>query len=67
MAADRVRERLPNPAHIAGGYTKNGTKLILAEGLGDGRQACDPLICKPEPASAFDFKPGTAFRGLSSG
>ena len=32
MAADRVRERLPNPAHIAGGYTKNGTKLILAEG-----------------------------------
>ena len=32
MAADRARERLPNPAHIAGGYTKNATKLILAEG-----------------------------------
>lgn len=68
MAIDKARELLRNQSQIAGGYTKNGAKLILAEvQKEDGQEAVDQLIRELDLETIFNFNPGTVFKGLCSG
>lgn len=68
MTINKARELLRNQSQIAGGYTKNGTKLILAEVLKEHEQkVVDQLIRELDLETIFDFKPGTVFKGLTSG
>jgi len=47
----------------AGGYIRNGARLILAEVLADqGQAAVDELIRKFDFENLFGLKPGTVFR-----
>lgn len=68
MTLDKARELLRNQSQVAGGYTKNGAKLILAEAQKEhGQEAVDQLIRELDLENVFDFKPGTFFKGLTSG
>ena len=64
MTLDKARELLLKQAQIAGGYTRNGARLILAEVQREhGQQAVDDLIRQLDLESLFGFKPGTRFKG----
>ncbi len=65
MTLDKARELLAKQVQVAGGYTRNGAKLILAEVYKEhGQQAVDRLIEEFDLESLFGFKPGTRFRGF---
>lgn len=67
MTLEKARELLSKQAQVAGGYTRNGAKLILAEVHKEhGQQAVDNLIRELNLEQIFDFKPGTVFKGLPS-
>lgn len=67
MNLDKARELLRNQSQVAGGYTRNGAKLILAEVQKEhGQEAVDALITELELDKVFDFKPGTFFKDLTS-
>ena len=64
MTLDKARELIRKQAEIAGGYTRNGARLILAEvGREHGQQAVDDLIHELDLEKIFGFKPGTRFKG----
>ncbi len=68
MTLDKARELLRSQAQVAGGYTKNGAKLILAEVQKEhGQKSVDQLIRELDLETIFDFKPSTFFKGLTSG
>ena len=68
MTLDKARELLRNQAQVAGGYTKNGAKLILTEVQKEhGQKSVDQLIRELDLETIFDFKPGAFFKGLTSG
>ncbi len=64
MTLDKARELLRQQAQIAGGYTRNGARLILAEvGREHGQAAVDALIRELDLEQVFGFAPGTRFKG----
>ena len=64
MTLDKARELLRQQAQIAGGYTRNGARLILAEvGREHGQAAVDALIRELDLEQVFGFVPGTRFKG----
>ena len=64
MTLDKARELLLKQAQVAGGYTRNGARLILAEvGREHGQQAVDNLIRELDLENIFGFTPGTRFKG----
>jgi hypothetical protein len=65
MTLDKARELLRNQAQVAGGYTRNGARLILAEvGKEHGQAAVDELIRELDLERVFGFKEGTGFKGF---
>jgi hypothetical protein len=65
MTLDKARELLAKQVQVAGGYTRNGAKLILAEVYREhGREAVDRLIEEFDLETHFGFKPGMRFRGF---
>ncbi len=65
MTLDKARELLRNQAQVAGGYTRNGARLILAEvGKEHGQTAVDALIRELDLEQIFGFKEGTVFKGF---
>lgn len=64
MTLDKARELLRQQSQIAGGYTRNGARLILAEvGREHGQAAVDALIRELDLEQVFGFAPGTRFKG----
>ena len=64
MTLEKARELLLNQVKVAGGYTRNGARLILAEVHREhGQQAVDGLIRELDLEKIFNFKPGTVFKG----
>ena len=64
MTIEKARELLLKQAEVAGGYTRNGARLILAEvGREHGQQAVDDLIRELDLENIFGFTPGTRFKG----
>ncbi len=64
MTLEKARELLTNQTKVAGGYTRNGARLILAEVQKEhGQEAVDGLIRELDLEKIFNFKPGTAFKG----
>ena len=64
MTLDKARELLRQQSQIAGGYTRNGARLILAEvGREHGQAAVDALIQELDLEQVFGFAPGTRFKG----
>jgi len=65
MTLEKARELLAKQAQVAGGYTRNGARLILAEVQREhGQEAVDSLIRELDLENVFGFKPGTVFKGL---
>jgi len=65
MTLDKARELLEKQAQVAGGYTRNGARLILAEVQKEhGQTAVDRLIRELELERIFGFKEGTRFEGF---
>ena len=65
MTLDKARELLTNQTKVAGGYTRNGARLILAEVQKEhGQEAVDGLIRELDLERIFNFKPGTVFKGV---
>lgn len=65
MTLDKARELLEKQSQVAGGYTRNGARLILAEVHKEhGQGAVDRLIRELELERIFGFKEGTRFEGL---
>ncbi len=65
MTLDKARELLEKQAQVAGGYTRNGARLILAEVLKEhGQSAVDSLIRELNLEETFGFKEGTVFKGF---
>jgi hypothetical protein len=65
MTLDKARELLSKQAQVAGGYTRNGARLILAEvGKEHGQAAVDGLIRELDLERVFGFKEGTEFKGF---
>lgn len=65
MTLDKARELLAKQVQVAGGYTRNGAKLILAEVYKEhGQEAVDRLIEEFGLEELFGFKPGMRFRGF---
>jgi hypothetical protein len=65
MTLDKARELLGKQAQVAGGYTRNGARLILAEvGKEHGQAAVDELIRELDLERVFGFKEGTGFKGF---
>ena len=63
MTLDKARELLINQSKVAGGYTRNGAKLILAEvNKEHGQDAVDGLIRELNLEETFGFKEGTHFK-----
>ena len=65
MTLEKARELLAKQAQVAGGYTRNGARLILAEVQQEhGQEAVDLLIQELDLENIFGFKPGTVFKGI---
>ncbi len=65
MTLDKARELLAKQVQVAGGYTRNGAKLILAEVYREhGQAAVDQLIVEFDLEALFGFKPGMRFKGV---
>ena len=65
MTLEKARELLAKQAQVAGGYTRNGARLILAEVQKEhGQKAVDLLIGELDLENIFGFKPGTVFKGI---
>lgn len=68
MTIDKARELSRNQSQTAGGYAKNGARLILTEAQKEHvQEAVDQYIRELDLKKIFDFKPGTVFKGLTSG
>ena len=68
MTFEKARELLSKQAQVAGGYTRNGARLISAEVQKEhGQGAVDRMIRELDLDKFFGFKPGTAFKGVLSG
>ena len=64
MTLEKARELLAKQAQVAGGYTRNGARLILAEVQREhGQQAVDALIRELDLEAVFGFTPGQRFKG----
>ena len=64
MTLEKARELLRKQAQVAGGYTRNGARLILAEVQREhGQEAADALIRELDLETVFGFAPGQRFRG----
>jgi hypothetical protein len=65
VTLEKARELLSKQAQVAGGYTRNGARLILAEVHKEhGQNAVDQLIRELDLENIFGFKPGTVFKGF---
>jgi hypothetical protein len=65
VTLEKARELLSKQAQVAGGYTRNGARLILAEVQKEhGQDAVDLLIRELDLENIFGFKPGTVFKGV---
>jgi hypothetical protein len=65
VTLEKARELLSKQAQVAGGYTRNGARLILAEIQKEhGQDAVDLLIRELDLENIFGFKPGTVFKGV---
>ncbi len=65
MTLEKARELLAKQSQVAGGYTRNGARLILAEVQKEhGQEAVDLLIHELDLENIFGFKPGTVFKGI---
>jgi hypothetical protein len=65
MTLDKARELLANQVKVAGGYTRNGAKLVLSEVQKEyGQDTVDELIREFDLENLFGFKPGSKFRGF---
>jgi hypothetical protein len=65
VTLEKARELLSKQAQVAGGYTRNGARLILAEVQKEhGQNAVDLLIRELDLENIFGFKPGTVFKGV---
>ena len=63
MTLDKARELLANQAKVAGGYTRNGARLVLAEGRREhGKAAVDLLIRELKLDEAYGFKERMQFK-----
>ena len=62
MTLDKARELIAVQAHLAGGYNRNGVRLILGEVHRDhGQQAVDELIREFDLQTIFGIEPGSDF------
>lgn len=62
MTLEKARELLQRQAQVAGGYTRNGARLILAEVQREhGQQAVDDLIRDLDLENVFGFSSGQSF------
>jgi hypothetical protein len=65
VTLEKARELLAKQSQVAGGYTRNGARLILAEVHKEhGQDAVDLLIRELDLENIFGFKPGTVFKGV---
>ncbi len=59
MTINRARELLLVQVHLAGGYNRNGAKMILIDVQREhGQAGIDQLIRELDLESVFGFKPG---------